>query len=256
MARATDVTSSGALPQVLAPQRQNLRRVRHPVEDTGKCHDRTERVRLEFERRHDAEIPAAAAQRPEQVGLRFRRRGSDRAVGADDAGRPETVDRQSVFPADPSFSAAEREPSNARLRHDAARHDEAKGLRLAIEITPHRAALDSGDARLRIEVHAAHAREIDDDAAVTTREAGHGVAAAPDGHQEIALPRERDGIDDVSCSRAPDDDRRAMLMHRVVDRPLAVPRIVRLQDVAADRRRELVECRFVDPGHPAINCRN
>ena len=53
------------------------------------------------------------------------------------------------------------------LRHDATGHDEAKGLRLAIEVAPQGATLDSRDARLRIDFNAAHTREIDDDPVVT-----------------------------------------------------------------------------------------
>ena len=74
----------------------------HPADDLG------QRVQPELEPRHDAEVAAAAADRPEQV----RARGpsstvADLAVGRHDLGREQVVDRQPVLAHEVADAAAE-----------------------------------------------------------------------------------------------------------------------------------------------------
>jgi len=180
----------------------------------------------------------------------------DGAVRAHDARRQETVDRESVLPSDPSFAAAERQPRHARLRYHAARHDEAEGLGLAIEIAPKRAALRSRDARPRIDIDATHPRQIDDHPAIAARVAGHRVASTADGHEKPVRTGELDGVHHVGRPRAPHDQRRTVPMHRIVDGLVRVARVSRLQHVSADRRAELLESRIVDARSPTITCRH
>ena len=58
----------------VAPRAQHLPRLRERVDDEAGVHLGADRMQLELERRDDAEVAAAAAQGPEQIGLRRRPR--------------------------------------------------------------------------------------------------------------------------------------------------------------------------------------
>jgi hypothetical protein len=68
----------------LAIETQNLRRVFERVEDRPGEHRRSHRVQAVLERGDDAEVPAAAAHTPEQVGVDTLTRGHELAVGRDE----------------------------------------------------------------------------------------------------------------------------------------------------------------------------
>jgi hypothetical protein len=74
----------------------------------------SERVRLELERRDDAEIAASAAERPEELPLRVVARAQHLAVGCHDLGRHQAVDREPELAAEPAEPAAEREAGERR----------------------------------------------------------------------------------------------------------------------------------------------
>ena len=89
--------------------------------------DRLERMRPERELGHDAEVAAAAADRPEEVGVLVRARGDLRAVGEDHLRREQVVDRQAVTAREIAVAAAERQARHSRGRDDPGRHGEACG---------------------------------------------------------------------------------------------------------------------------------
>ena len=60
----------------------------------------------------DAEVAAAAADRPEQVRVRVRVRAEDLPVGGHDVGGEEVVDRQAVLPHQVADAAAGRDPAD------------------------------------------------------------------------------------------------------------------------------------------------
>jgi hypothetical protein len=76
----------GCLADELAVERERLAGRADLVEDRAADH-RADRVELELERGHYAEVPAAAAQRPEQVRVLRPAGGDEAAVGGDDVGR-------------------------------------------------------------------------------------------------------------------------------------------------------------------------
>ena len=100
-------------------------------------------MRLELERRDDAEVAAGAAHGPEEILVLGRARPAQLAVGGDDVDREQVVDRQPVLAAQVADAAVERQAGDARRRHDAAGHREAEQLRLAVDVAPGRAALDA-----------------------------------------------------------------------------------------------------------------
>ena len=89
---------------------------------------------------------------------------------------------------------------------------------------------------VRIDLHAAHPREIDDHAAIAARVTRHGVAATADGDEETMLAGEPDGVDHIGRPRTPHDERGTALMHGVENRLVPVSGVTGLQHVSADRR--------------------
>ena len=69
----------------------------------------------ELKARDDAEVPLAAANRPEQAGLGPLARLHDLAVGGDHLRRQQVVDRQPVLPYQESNPAGERDPAASHL---------------------------------------------------------------------------------------------------------------------------------------------
>jgi hypothetical protein len=75
-----------------------------------------DRVEPVLERRDDAEVPAAAPQRPEQVLVLAVARSHSAPVGGDDLGGDEVVAGKAEAAGQVAHSAAECEPADARRR--------------------------------------------------------------------------------------------------------------------------------------------
>jgi len=75
--------------------------------------DHADRVELEHETGDDAEIAAAAAERPEQVGVLFLARGDEAAVGEHNIGLDQIVDGEAVFARQIAVAAAQRQAGDA-----------------------------------------------------------------------------------------------------------------------------------------------
>ena len=78
-------------------------------------------MQLELEIGDDAEIAAAAANGPEQVGFIVGVDSADLTVGRDDCRGQDIIDGQSVFPIQTAETGAQREAADARVRNDACR---------------------------------------------------------------------------------------------------------------------------------------
>ena len=83
-------------------------------------HGRADRVQRELERGDDAEVAAAASQRPEQIGVFVGGRPDDAALGGDHLGGQKVVDGEPVFAHEKADAAAKREPGDTGVAHDAA----------------------------------------------------------------------------------------------------------------------------------------
>jgi len=75
--------------------------------------DFCQRVRLESKRCDNAEVSAASAERPEQVGVIVSGRCDGASIGENNVGREEIVTTQSILAAERSFTAAKRESTDA-----------------------------------------------------------------------------------------------------------------------------------------------
>ena len=100
---------------------------------------------------------AAAAERPEQVGVLVGARGHDVAVRGHDARGAQRVGRQPELALQPARARAEREAGDADRRHPRAGDREPVRLRGGVELPPRRAALHARAAARGVDVDRAHA---------------------------------------------------------------------------------------------------
>ena len=117
---------------------------------------RPERLEPELERGRDPEVPAGAAQAPEELGLVGLGRADEAAVGGRDLDGGQVVDRQPEVPLQAADPAAERQAGDARVADDAGRADETVRLGGDVELAEERAAVRSGDPGPRIDLDPAH----------------------------------------------------------------------------------------------------
>jgi hypothetical protein len=163
-------------------------------------------VQLELERGDDAEVAAAAAQAPEELGLRALAGVHEAPVGGHDIGADKVVEREAVLAHQVADAAAEREAGDAGRRHQAAGGGQAELLRLGVDVLPQAAALDDDALGVGVDADAVHRAEVDEHAALDRREAGDAVAAALHGDLEARAAREPDRGDDVGCAGAAHDE--------------------------------------------------
>ncbi len=104
-----------------------------------------------------------------------------------------------------------------------------------VDRAPLRAALDTSDALVGINVDAVHGAQIDADAGVDQRGAGDAMAAAVDGEGDVLLAGDVDGGGDVVGARGPGDHGRAPVDHPVEQGPrLVVGGIGRAQQLPSE----------------------
>ena len=94
----------------LAIEAQYLRGVVERVEDRPGEHDRPDRVQAVFERRDDAEVTAAAAHSPEQIGVLVLAGGDQLAIRRDEVDGEQVVDRRPVLAHQPADPASQGQP--------------------------------------------------------------------------------------------------------------------------------------------------
>ena len=100
----------------------------------GPANTMLHRMRLEEEARDDAEVAAAAAQRPEEIRMLLAIRGDEAAVGEDDIGLEEVVDGEPELARQVPGAAAQREPGHARAADDPERHGQAESVRRVVDV--------------------------------------------------------------------------------------------------------------------------
>ena len=127
---------------------------------------RSERLEPELEGRRDPEVPAGAAQAPEELGLVGLGRAHEPAIGGDELDGGQVVDREPEAALEAADSPTEGQPGDAGVADDPDRADEAVRLRGDVELAEEGAAVRAGDPGLRIDLDAAHVRKVDDEAAV------------------------------------------------------------------------------------------
>ena len=142
-------------------------------------------------------VPAAAAERPEEILVLRVACGKHPPVGGDDFAREQVVDRHTVLPKQPAHATAERESADAGLRDDATGNGEPEDVGFAIQVAERCAALHPRRGTRRVYVNGPHSAQIDDEAVVAQRAAAYVVASAADGGNQIVCPPEIDGCDHI-----------------------------------------------------------
>ena len=188
---------------------QDVGRVLCRPEDRSGHDGGADGMQCEPERADDAEVSAAAPQRPEQVGVVVGRRLHDVAIGGDHLGFHEIVDGEPAFAHEPANAPAEAEASDAGVAHDAARGGQTVCLCLVVDVAPQGAALDDGRARDRVNRDGAHRREVDHDPVVAHCGAGDVVAASSYGDLEVTVAGEARRCGDVGGAAASGDQSRS-----------------------------------------------
>ena len=151
------------------------RQQQHPADDPRQL------VEPIVEAGHDAEVAAATADRPEQVGMVVGVDLEEPAVGGHDLGAEQVVDRQPELADEIADAAAERDPA------DADRTGVAEPGRQAV-LADGRRVLEGGQpalgpcrAAVDVDVEALHVGQVEDDPALAHAVTRRAVAAAPDG---------------------------------------------------------------------------
>ena len=142
--------------------------------------DRADRMRLEQEARHHAEVAAAPAQRPEEIGMLALAGRDETAVGQDDVRFEQVVDRQAVLAREVPGAPAEGQARDAGGRDDAKGHGQAERVGGVIDVARRAASIDPNRSARRIDAHALHHRQVDHQTVVAAAEARAVVAAAAD----------------------------------------------------------------------------
>jgi hypothetical protein len=126
------------------------------------------------------EVPATAAQGPEQIGVFDAGHTQHLAVGGHHLHRQQVVACPAVAARQVAEAATHREPGDAGGRDEAEHRGQAVQLRLAVDVGERAAGLRPGHAPRRVHPHAAQRRHVDHQAAVAHRQPGNVVAAAAD----------------------------------------------------------------------------
>jgi hypothetical protein len=189
--------------------------------ETGKDH-RTDGVQPERERRDDAEVAAAPAQRPEQIRVLVGAGDENVAVGGHHLRLDEVVAGQTVLPGQPAEPAAKRQPGDTGVGVRTTGRRQTVLLRRCVELRPPHPRLDAGGTVRRINLDALHQRQVDHHAARTHGVACGAVITAANRHDHTRSPhhpKRRNHVGDIEASR---DDRRPTVDHAVPDRAYVV----------------------------------
>src|SRR6266545_6056622 len=211
----------------------------------GTAVDVLDRLQLELERRHHAEVAASATKGPEQIRVHVLGRHQELTVRRHDVGRDQVVAGETEPPREVADPAAEGQAANPGGGEDAARRGEPEGVGRGVQVSPRGATLRPGRPPRRIDADPFHPGEVDDHPAVTRAEPRHSVRATADGQVDPAFASEVHRGDDVAGVHRAHHDRRPLVDHGVVDLAgLLVHLVVRGDDVPAYPLAKLVDGRL------------
>jgi hypothetical protein len=142
--------------------------------------DLAERVEPEHELGHDAEIAATAAERPQQVRVTALTRLNGRAVRRHDGRTDEVVARQPARPHQEADPAGQRQSADPGVDERATRNVEPVRDGRAVDVLPQRSTLRECEPALRVDRHAPHPAQVDDERILRKRLPGDAVASATD----------------------------------------------------------------------------
>jgi hypothetical protein len=246
-ARRRAARASGAAPQ----------RVLRRIEQVNHQRRRPDLVEGELELGHHPEVPAAAAQPPEQLRVLPFAGRQQLAVRAHQLQADDVVTGQPVPPGQPAHAAAQGEAADPGVGDVAGRGGQPVGLGGPVQVAQQRAATHPGATPVRVDPDRPHRRQVQHQPAVGHRDAQDAVAAAPHPQLQPQRPAQAHRGGDVGGAGAAGDDRRAPVDHRVPHLPRGVVAVlVGQQDLpmeAAAQPCHLGAVRHLNrlSGHPA-----
>ncbi len=168
-------------------------------------------MKTELQPRDDAEVAAAAAERPEQVRVLLGVDAQELAVRRDDLGGEQVVDGHAVLARQEADAAGERDAADADGAGVAEAGREPVLARRDGVVAGGQAGPGPGGALLGVDLEAAEVGEVEHDAALGDAVAGGAVAAAADGQLGAGPAGEPDDVGDVvRVGGAGDDGRPAV----------------------------------------------
>ena len=181
------------------------------------AHDLRDGMKREGECGSHANVSAAAAHCPEEIRIFFGAARENTAVGGHYLCGDQIVHGHAVQRHQPSDSAAERQSSHAGRGDDAARRGETVLLRRHIECAPCSPAFRRRRTLRGIDCHIRHEREVDHQAIVAARAAGHIMSTASHGDVQSFGSGELYRCDDVVHAAASRDRRRLFVDQAIVN---------------------------------------
>src|SRR5947199_9579215 len=113
-------------------------------------------MKLKLEVRDHAEIAAAAAQRPQEVGIHLLGGGNECAIRQNNIRLDQVVDGQAVLARQVAMPAAQGEAGNSGGGDDACGWRKPEGMGGVVEVTLRTAGADARCPTLRIDPNALH----------------------------------------------------------------------------------------------------
>ena len=213
-----------------------------------------DRVQPEPERSDDAEVAAAAAESPQQVGVLLLACLDHAAVGQDHVRLEQVVDREAAPAGQVAQPAAKGQAADSGGGDDPAGGGHPERVRCVVDVAPYTAALHVDDAVLGIDPDTLHLREVDDQAVVHASETRAVMPPASDRELHPAVTGVVDRGDHICDVRAAGDQRRPLVDHRVVERTrLVVAGVSGGDELAAEALLE--RCwGLLDGGHGFTSC--
>ena len=218
-----------------AVEAQHLRGAGKRVQQHPAEHYRADGVQRELKRCDDAEVPAAAAQPPEQLGVISRAGRQEGPVGGDHVGGQQVVTSAPGGAFQPAAATAEGEPGDARGRVPAAGHRQPERLGLAVQLGPGEPGLGARHPPRRVDLHSLHRPQVNHQPALAHRVTGEAVPAPV--HRDQQAPRASviHRSDHVGHPRAAGNQGRLAVEQPVEHPPgLVIPGTVRAQDLTAE----------------------
>jgi hypothetical protein len=206
----------------------------HPAEDLAHL------VEAELEPRGDAEVPAAAADRPEQVRVVLGIDVQELAVRGHDLGGEQVVDRHAVLADEEADPATERDPGDADGAGVAEARREAVLCGGRRVLARGQAGAGPGGAPVGVDVERLEGGDVEDDPALGAAVARGAVGAAADRELGAGVAGEGDDAGDVGGVGGADDDGGPAVVVGVDDGArLVVVWILRGEDLALEVEGEL-----------------
>lgn len=185
-----------------------------PEDRPGKDH--LHRMGLEEETRHHPEIPAAAAQCPEQIRILPLAGRHEAAVGKHHVGLEQIVDREAVLPRQIPCAAAECQSGNAGCRNDSEGDRKAECMGGVIDVAGRATRLDAHRRGFWIYAHPFHCRKVNHQSVVAAAEARTIVAAAAYSDEQALIAAEIHRRHNIGNIGAAHDKKGPFVDHAVV----------------------------------------